>query len=106
MAPWAKVAINERVGEQEVLGLSWRFEALHLPFPPARRSMRVLSTIVIRHNFTWRHWRSMKSWIASCIFGRPGRGRREHVKLGRPCYLMSCELALLSGRPATNLVAP
>ena len=61
MAPWTKVAIDERVGEQEVLGLSWRFEALHLPFPAVRRSVRVLSAIVIMHNFTRRHWRSMKS---------------------------------------------
>ena len=46
MPPWTRVAINERVGEQEVLRLSWRFEAPHLPFPPARQSMRVLSAIV------------------------------------------------------------
>ena len=37
---------------------------------------------------------------AGCIFGRPGQGRREHVELGRPRYLMSCELGLLSGCPS------
>ena len=36
---------------------------------------------------------------AGCILGRPGQGRREHLIVGRPSYLMSCELALLSGRP-------
>ena len=46
MAPGTKVAIDERVSKQEGLGLSGRFEALHLPFPPPRRSMRVLAAVV------------------------------------------------------------
>jgi hypothetical protein len=46
MAPGTKMAINERVSKQEGLGLSRRFEALHLPFPPRRRSMRVFAAVV------------------------------------------------------------
>jgi hypothetical protein len=46
MAPWTKVAIDERVSEQELLGLVGRLEALHLPFSTSRRPVRVLSSIV------------------------------------------------------------
>jgi hypothetical protein len=46
MAPWTKVAVDERVSEQELLGLVGRLEALHLPFLASRRPVRVLSSIV------------------------------------------------------------
>jgi hypothetical protein len=46
MAPWTKVALDERVSEQEFLGLAGRLEALHLPFSASRRPVRVLRSIV------------------------------------------------------------
>jgi hypothetical protein len=46
MVPWTKVALDERVSEQELLSLAGRLEALHLPFYASRRQARVLRSIV------------------------------------------------------------
>jgi hypothetical protein len=39
MAAWMEVAMDECVSEEEVLGVARRFESLHLPLAPSRRSM-------------------------------------------------------------------
>ena len=46
MSAGMEVAVDECVSGEEVLGLSGRFEPLHLPLSSSRRSMRVLGPIV------------------------------------------------------------
>ena len=58
----------------------------------------LFKSVVIGHNF----YGGTGGWAnqaAGCILGVTGTGASGARQVGRPRYLMSCELALLSGRP-------
>jgi hypothetical protein len=69
-----EVTVDEGVSEEEVLGLSGRFETLHLPLSSSRRPMRVLRPIIIRHNFIRRHRHSVIAELPAVFSGDRDRG--------------------------------
>jgi hypothetical protein len=46
MSARTEVTIDKAVGREKPLRLNWRFEPLHLPLAPSRRSVRVFGTII------------------------------------------------------------
>jgi hypothetical protein len=60
--------------------------------------MRILTTIVIGHNFCDANG-GLGETSRRLYPGVTGTGASGARQVGRPRYLMSCELALLSGRP-------
>ena len=55
-------------------------EATHWTISALDPSMILLKSVVIRHNSRDATSKLVKSWAAGCILGRPGQGRREHVR--------------------------
>ena len=46
MTPWTEVLGDEAIGRKKALGVSWRFEPLHTPFPLTRELMRIFRPIL------------------------------------------------------------
>ena len=46
MAPRAEVLCNGIIGGEEALGVPWRLEALHAPFPLARGLVGILRAVI------------------------------------------------------------
>jgi hypothetical protein len=73
-------------------------KAAHTSYPSLDPAMVLLQSIVIGHNFSdaTRGLGEPSRWLYP---GATGTGASGAHEVGRPGYLMSCELALLSGRP-------